>query len=47
MLFRSFLVVTDYPAAAALSFVLMAVVLVCVFLYARILGTRNLEEAMV
>ena len=42
-----FLVVTDYPAAAALSFVLMAVVLICVFLYARILGARNLEEAVV
>ena len=42
-----FLEIGDYPAAAALSFVLMAVVLICVFLYARVLGTRNLEEAMV
>ena len=42
-----FLVVTDYPEAAALSFVLMAILLVCVFLYTRVLGARNLEEAVV
>ncbi len=42
-----FLVVTDYPAAAALSFLLMALLLVAVFLYARVLGARNLEEAVV
>jgi spermidine/putrescine transport system permease protein len=42
-----FLVVTDYPEAAALSFILMAVLLTCVLLYARVLGSRNLEEAMV
>ena len=42
-----FLVVSDYPAAAALSFLLMAVLLIFVFLYARILGARNLEEAVV
>ena len=38
-----FLVIVDYPAAAALSFVLMATVLVMVFLYIRALGTRNLQ----
>jgi spermidine/putrescine transport system permease protein len=42
-----FLVVTDYPEAAALSFVLMAILLVCVLVYTRVLGSRNLEEAVV
>ncbi len=42
-----FLVVTDYPEAAALSFVLMAILLVCVLIYTRVLGSRNLEEAVV
>ena len=42
-----FLVVTDYPQAAALSFVLMAVLLVAIFLYARVLGARNLQEAAI
>src|SRR5215211_1338763 len=40
-----FLVVTDYPTAAALSFVLMVVIIVAVLVYARALGTRNLTEA--
>ena len=40
-----FLVVTDYPTAAALSFVLMIVIIVAVLAYARALGTRNLTEA--
>jgi len=42
-----FLEVTDYPTAAALSFMLMAVILVAVFVYAKLLGTRNLTEAAV
>ncbi len=42
-----FLVVTDYPTAAALSFVLLVVIVVAVLLYARALGTRNLTEAAV
>jgi spermidine/putrescine transport system permease protein len=42
-----FLVVTDYPEAAALSFILMAILLACVLLYTRVLGARNLEEAVV
>src|SRR5215213_531197 len=42
-----FLAVTDYPVAAALSFVLLAVIVVAVLLYARALGTRNLTEAAV
>jgi spermidine/putrescine transport system permease protein len=42
-----FLVVTDYPEAAALSFILMAILLVCVLAYTRVLGARNLEEAVV
>jgi spermidine/putrescine transport system permease protein len=40
-----FLVVTDYPAAAALSFTLMVVIVIAVLIYARALGTRNLTEA--
>jgi spermidine/putrescine transport system permease protein len=42
-----FLTTSDYPAAAALSFTLMAVILVAVFTYAKLLGTRNLTEAAV
>ena len=42
-----FLEITDYPAAAALSFILMALLLLGVFAYARILGARNLQEAAV
>jgi spermidine/putrescine transport system permease protein len=42
-----FLVVTDYPEAAALSFVLMAVLLLAIFTYARVLGARNLQEAAI
>jgi spermidine/putrescine transport system permease protein len=42
-----FLVVTDYPEAAALSFILMAILLVCVLIYTKVLGARNLEEAVV
>jgi spermidine/putrescine transport system permease protein len=42
-----FLVVTDYPEAAALSFILMAVLLICVLVYTRVLGSRNLEDAVV
>jgi spermidine/putrescine transport system permease protein len=37
-----FLELTDYPAAAAMSFVLMAVILVAVLLYARAVGTEQL-----
>jgi spermidine/putrescine transport system permease protein len=37
-----FLELTDYPAAAALSFILMATILVLVGLYARALGTEKL-----
>jgi spermidine/putrescine transport system permease protein len=37
-----FLAITDYPAAAALSFVLMAAILTGVLLYARVLGTERL-----
>ena len=39
---KQFLVVKDYPAAAALSFVLMAMILVGVLSYARALGTEDL-----
>ena len=42
-----FLVVTDYPEAAALSFILMGILLICVFAYTRVLGARNLEDAVV
>jgi spermidine/putrescine transport system permease protein len=37
-----FLAITDYPAAAALSFVLMAAILVAVGFYAKMLGTERL-----
>jgi spermidine/putrescine transport system permease protein len=37
-----FLVITDYPQAAALSFVLMAAILVAIAAYARALGTERL-----
>jgi spermidine/putrescine transport system permease protein len=37
-----FLAITDYPAAAAMSFVLMAAILVAVAVYARLLGTERL-----
>jgi len=40
-----FLVIQDYPTAAALSFILMAFILIGIALYARLLGTRNLTEA--
>jgi spermidine/putrescine transport system permease protein len=40
-----FLNILDYPTAAALSFILMTLILVGIFLYARVLGTRNLTEA--
>ena len=42
-----FLVIADYPAAAAMSFILMAVILVAVIAYTRALGTRNLTEGAV
>ncbi|MGE5689474.1 MAG: ABC transporter permease [Pseudomonadota bacterium] len=38
-----FLVITDYPQAAALSFVLMAGILVLVAIYARVLGTERVS----
>jgi spermidine/putrescine transport system permease protein len=41
-----FLVLRDYPVAAALSFVLMAMILVGIAVYARLLGTRSLTEAV-
>jgi spermidine/putrescine transport system permease protein len=37
-----FLVITDYPQAAALSFVLMTAILVAIAVYARALGTERL-----
>ena len=37
-----FLVITDYPAAAAMSFVLMAAILIMVLVYARFVGTEQL-----
>jgi spermidine/putrescine transport system permease protein len=42
-----FLTTSDYPTAAALSFMLMGVILVAVFTYAKLLGTRSLTEAAV
>jgi spermidine/putrescine transport system permease protein len=42
-----YLVLRDYPVAAALSFVLMALILVGIAVYGRLLGTRSLREAVV
>jgi spermidine/putrescine transport system permease protein len=42
-----FLVIQDYPAAAALSFILMSFILLAIFAYARALGARNLTEAAI
>jgi spermidine/putrescine transport system permease protein len=39
---KQFLVVKDYPAAAALSFVLMALILAAVLAYTWALGTEDL-----
>jgi spermidine/putrescine transport system permease protein len=37
-----YLKVTDYPTASALSFILMAAILVGVLIYTRLLGTEDL-----
>jgi spermidine/putrescine transport system permease protein len=37
-----FLELTDYPSAAAMSFILMAIILVMVLVYARLVGTEQL-----
>ena len=39
-----FLINGDYPGASALSAILMGGVLVGIFLYARLLGARTIEE---
>jgi spermidine/putrescine transport system permease protein len=39
-----YLVNTDYPQAAALSFTLMAILLLGIFLYAKALGTEDVLE---
>ena len=41
-----YLIVRNYPVAAALSFVLMAAILLGIFAYARALGTRSLRESV-
>ncbi|WP_410173564.1 ABC transporter permease, partial [Frankia nepalensis] len=40
----TYLTNADYPLASALSFILMAILLVGIFLYARVLGTRDVFE---
>src|SRR6201991_3934649 len=42
-----FLNILDYPTAAALSFTLMAFILIGILIYARLLGTSNLTEAAI
>jgi spermidine/putrescine transport system permease protein len=42
-----FLELTDYPAAASMSFILMAGILVAVFIYARLVGTEQLTGTAV
>jgi spermidine/putrescine transport system permease protein len=39
-----YLVNSDYPTASALSFILMAVLLVGIFIYARALGTEDVMK---
>ena len=34
----------DYPVASALSLMLMMALLLCVFVYARVFGTRTIQE---
>ena len=41
---HKYLQTSDYPTAAALSFILMAVLLVGIFAYARALGTEDVME---
>jgi spermidine/putrescine transport system permease protein len=41
-----YLVIRDYPVAAALSFVLLALILAGILIYARALGTRSLTDAV-
>ena len=41
---NAFLTTLDYPGGSALSTVLMAVALIGIFAYARILGSRTIEE---
>jgi len=41
-----FLNILDYPTAAALSFVLMTGILIGILIYARLLGTKSLREAV-
>jgi spermidine/putrescine transport system permease protein len=38
----NFLVTLDYPSAAAISFVLMAIITVLVLIYSKLLGTEEL-----
>ncbi|ADB52691.1 ABC transporter permease [Conexibacter woesei] len=42
-----FITVLDYPTAAALSFILMGLILAGIALYTRLLGTKNLTEVAV
>lgn len=42
-----YLSVRDYPTAAALSFVVMVIVLIMIAIAARLLGTKRLQEAAV
>jgi len=41
-----FLNILDYPTAAALSFILMTGILIGILIYARLLGTKSLREAV-
>lgn len=41
---NQFLVMSDYPGASSLSAILMAFMLVGVFLYSKLLGSRTIEE---
>ena len=41
---EDFLELNDYPAASALSAILMGAMLIGIFAYAKVLGSRTIEE---
>jgi spermidine/putrescine transport system permease protein len=41
---RAFLNDQNYPLASSLSFILMVGLLIGILIYARVLGTRQIEE---
>ena len=44
MIQSAFLDLNDYPAASALSAILMGAMLIGIFAYSKVLGSRTIEE---